>query len=274
MPEPSRADIAASLGARDPSWFRQTADRGIGSAAYRKDNEEAASADSHSSRGMRLRGMAGERPRPEEQQDMARLRSAGSPAPVDTKLESQPSNEPSGRPQSFETSGGRPLSGAPASSLDPRPLQDDSGSLHRTSTILSSAGRPPSPTKGLGGFVQSAMMKRSDSVSKRWSVQASTGLKRGDSVAGNRPAFNPPSATPPLGQARTISRDPRTTRDGTSSPLSSSRPTSSHEQQKLISTASKEAKDGETAPKLRDVPESADVLAQERPTTPPLRVIT
>src|SRR5271170_6606680 len=32
--------------------------------------------------------------------------------------------------------------------------------------------RPPSPTKGLGGFVQSAMMKRSDSVNKRWSTQA------------------------------------------------------------------------------------------------------
>ncbi|KAF2396273.1 hypothetical protein EJ06DRAFT_551667 [Trichodelitschia bisporula] len=35
------------------------------------------------------------------------------------------------------------------------------------------AARPPSPTKGMGGFVESAMLKRADSVSKRWSQQPS-----------------------------------------------------------------------------------------------------
>ncbi|RMZ85645.1 hypothetical protein DV737_g610, partial [Chaetothyriales sp. CBS 132003] len=144
--EPSRADIAASLAARDPSWFRQTADRGIGSAAYRKSNEDP--------------GIA-------------------------------------------------------------------TASLNRTANILGSTGRAPSPTKGLGGFVQSAMMRRSDSVSKRWSVQA-TGLNRGDSVAGNRPTFNPPAATPSLGRPRVITRDSKPNIDGASSPLSSSRPTSAH----------------------------------------------
>lgn len=34
---------------------------------------------------------------------------------------------------------------------------------------LNSSDRPSSPTKGAGGFVQSAMKRRSDSVSKRWS---------------------------------------------------------------------------------------------------------
>jgi hypothetical protein len=70
-------------------------------------------------------------------------------------------------------------------------------------------------------------MRRSDSVSKRWSVQAGTGLKRGDSVASNRPTFNPPTPTvPSLGHARTLSREPRS-RDATASPHNS-RPNSSH----------------------------------------------
>ncbi|PHH79876.1 hypothetical protein CDD82_2130 [Ophiocordyceps australis] len=53
--------------------------------------------------------------------------------------------------------------------------------------------QPPSPTKGKGGFVQSAMMKRSDSV-KRWSVTSPPPLNRADSVAGSR---TPVSATRP-----------------------------------------------------------------------------
>src|SRR5690349_2090535 len=39
----SRTQIAASLGAKDPAYFRQTADRGVGSAAYRKNEEDNAS---------------------------------------------------------------------------------------------------------------------------------------------------------------------------------------------------------------------------------------
>ena len=49
--------------------------------------------------------------------------------------------------------------------------------------------RPASPTKGLGGFVQSAMLKRSDSVSKRWSAQAGPILSRGNSIASNRNGY-------------------------------------------------------------------------------------
>lgn len=54
--------------------------------------------------------------------------------------------------------------------------------------------RSPSPTKGLGGFVQSAMLKRSDSINKRWSVQASQGLSRGNSIASR--VTKVPSQTP------------------------------------------------------------------------------
>ena len=110
------------------------------------------------------------------------------------------------------------------------PRLDRDNILGRTPRYLARPGRSPSPTKGLGGFVESAMMKRSDSVNKRWSVRANAGLKRGDSVAGSRPVFQPPTATSQtLGHARTISREPRSTLEGTSSPLSSSRPSSSHE---------------------------------------------
>jgi hypothetical protein len=45
-----------------------------------------------------------------------------------------------------------------------------------------------SPTKGMGGFVQSAMMKRSDSVNKRWSANI-TGINRQNSTASNRNSY-------------------------------------------------------------------------------------
>lgn len=46
--------------------------------------------------------------------------------------------------------------------------------------------RSPSPTKGMGGFVQSAMLRRSDSLNKRWSAQGTAGLNRAYSSASNR----------------------------------------------------------------------------------------
>ncbi|KAF2492172.1 hypothetical protein BU16DRAFT_593547 [Lophium mytilinum] len=39
----NRDKIAQSLGSKDPAWFRQTADRGVGSAAYRRSQEDSAS---------------------------------------------------------------------------------------------------------------------------------------------------------------------------------------------------------------------------------------
>ena len=43
--------------------------------------------------------------------------------------------------------------------------------------------RPPSPTKGLGGFVQSAMMKRTDSLTRRDSARGKRPLSVGGSLA-------------------------------------------------------------------------------------------
>ncbi|KAJ5428577.1 Small GTPase superfamily ARF/SAR type [Penicillium cf. griseofulvum] len=71
--------------------------------------------------------------------------------------------------------------------------------------------RSTSPTKGLGGFVQSAMMRRSDSVSKRWSGQIPQGLGRSNSIVSNRSSVAGPSLsemTPPtLGR---VAREPST----------------------------------------------------------------
>lgn len=65
--------------------------------------------------------------------------------------------------------------------------QEQSGVMSPTSgrTSPSRADRSGSPTKGMGGFVQSAMMKRSDSI-KRWSVQSPTGVPRTEPVVSHR----------------------------------------------------------------------------------------
>ena len=55
--------------------------------------------------------------------------------------------------------------------------------------IAGSTERPGSPTKGMGGFVSSAMMKRSESVNKRWSAQPGGSLERQNSVASARSGY-------------------------------------------------------------------------------------
>lgn len=151
-------------------------------------------------------------------------------------------------------------------------ITDSTTALDRSPSILSS-NRPPSPTKGLGGFVESAMMKRSDSVNKRWSVRANNGLKRGDSVAGARP----PSSL----HNRGLSKELQTTRDNTpSSPLASSRPGSSHVSdpisppllQDLTSTAEQQENIEDREKNVEPTKNSDAVPTQQvvsRPETPP-----
>tara|TARA_R110002003_G_scaffold244_4_gene17425 strand:- start:8482 stop:12432 length:3951 start_codon:yes stop_codon:yes gene_type:complete len=81
--------------------------------------------------------------------------------------------------------------------------------------------RSASPTKGMGGFVQSAMLKRSDSVSKRWSTQTPPGLARQNSTLSNRG-----SATTGYGTLSKSERPSTLSRGNSMEP--SSRPTSSH----------------------------------------------
>ncbi|KAK6007029.1 hypothetical protein QM012_006037 [Aureobasidium pullulans] len=87
-----------------------------------------------------------------------------------------------------------PEKGTPLPSRDSQRFAapDSADGLSRTmSSAQSRLDRPNSPTKGMGGFVQSAMLKRNDSVNKRWSVTAGpSSLTRNDSTASFRGSAN------------------------------------------------------------------------------------
>ncbi|KAH8791712.1 hypothetical protein F5882DRAFT_352850 [Hyaloscypha sp. PMI_1271] len=201
-PTLSREEISQSLASKDPAWFRQTADRGLNSKAYRRNQVEDEDRSDHGSNSSRVQmpGMGRESSAPESAID----------EPMDRSSSPSRSSAGSGRGSkaSYQASPrvsggiGSPLTLTPAQKLEP---PGDSNSESRNLAMSPSQGRisperlerPASPTKGMGGFVQSAIMKRSDSV-KRWSVQSPTGSSR-------------PSS---------LSRD--------NSPLPSSRPVSSH----------------------------------------------
>jgi hypothetical protein len=174
--EPTRAQIANSSASKDPSWFRQTSDRGHGSPAYRKSEEpeqEQASPSAPASR-FQLAGLAKD-------------------SPVTSPLPEPPRSISPSRMDSIRNSDGwnsRPAANSTptdAPSKRASVLQDGPKLVPSTESNPApySSGRA-SPTKGLGGFVQSAMLKRSDSMSKRISA---TGLSRQNSVASNRNSY-------------------------------------------------------------------------------------
>ncbi|KAI8305123.1 hypothetical protein K4K61_005609 [Colletotrichum sp. SAR11_59] len=168
----SKDQIAQALGSKDPSWFRQTADRAsVASAASRKSQVEDTDTTDMSAMRQQLPGMS---------------RSSS------TDLAPESSSPTKGLAS--------PLSLSSAQRLDP-PAEISPENDKRASALSSGSGRasptrPVSPTKGMGGFVQSAMMKRSDSV-KRWSVTSPTGLVRADSAASSRTALNKPESPKP-----------------------------------------------------------------------------
>ncbi|EON62213.1 hypothetical protein W97_01433 [Coniosporium apollinis CBS 100218] len=238
----SRDKIAQSLGARDPSWFRQTADRGIGSAAYRRNQEETASDTGSTSSKRQLPGMSRE--------PISNPEGVSSPPP-DTARSESPSRVSSVRGSAnwdnrssadismsdySRIEGRSPLPTLESQKFSP-PGSDqastdggDRASVGRTLAMSPSQGRispermdrPASPTKGAGGFVQSAILKRSDSVNKRWSAQP-PGLSRQSSTTSNR-SFGgltgsmsmPKLGSTPIGLTRGNSWEP------------TSRPSSSH----------------------------------------------
>ncbi|KAL3425926.1 ADP-ribosylation factor [Phlyctema vagabunda] len=162
-PTPSRDQIAQSLASKDPTWFKQTADRGLNSPAYRRNQVEDEDRSDHSSgasRGIQMPGMFA---KPEKEELVDR---SSSPSRMSTSSTARSS-------YSAATTGsgglGSPITLTTAQRFEP-PAMAMSPSQGRISPDR--LDRPPSPTKGMGGFVQSAMMKRSDSVSKRWSVQS------------------------------------------------------------------------------------------------------
>lgn len=184
----SRTQIAQSLAAKDPSWFKQTPDRGLGSAAYRKNLEDNLPEADVASARMQLPGMSREStagsgatsPLLESALGNRTSATASVSAVEDESIEKIKSPLPVLDAQKFVP----PSEGAPSTDGGDR-------SPVRTLAMSPTQGRisperPSSPTKGMGGFVQSAIMKRSDSVNKRWSTQAPPGLTRQSSTLSNR----------------------------------------------------------------------------------------
>ncbi|KAJ5819259.1 hypothetical protein N7474_004850 [Penicillium riverlandense] len=176
----SRAQIAQSLGSKDPSWFRQTPDRGTGSPAYRKTTEEVSGTSPGWGASRRLPGMSRE--------------STAEPEKAETADEAPPSSPRTA--STLATGLGSPVSLSSAPKLKPRvpESEEDLAPPSPTQRRMSpERTRSTSPTKGLGGFVQSAMLKRSDSVSKRWSAQVPQRLSRSNSVVSNFSSAAPPT---------------------------------------------------------------------------------
>ncbi|KAF2683759.1 hypothetical protein K458DRAFT_443314 [Lentithecium fluviatile CBS 122367] len=253
---PSRDQIAQSLGAKDPSWFKQTPDRGIGSAAYMRNQEDNASETGSASGKRQLPGLSREStaepeatsPPPESVRSSSSLR--GSAA-----LSLRFSNTPATAGAEIDATG---KAKSPLPVLESQkfaPPSEQSASVDggdRTGSIRGlamsptqgriSPERPSSPTKGMGGFVQSAMLKRSDSVSKRWSSQAPTSLSRQNSTLSNR--GNTYGTLP-----KTDSRPSSLSRDNSMEP--SSRPGSSSSNLTITKDITKDTAD--SAPKAEFV---------------------
>ncbi|KAK3357741.1 hypothetical protein B0T25DRAFT_168573 [Lasiosphaeria hispida] len=216
----TRDQIAQSLAGKDPTWFRQTADRGQNSAAYRRTQVEDQDTLDMSSLRTQLPGMSRE-PVPEPVKEISQP-PPESPAPPGHNKFASPLSlnsvqrlEPPAKITSAEE----------VPSIDRQPASPGG----RTSPT-----RPLSPTKGMGGFVQSAMMKRSDSV-KRWSVTSPGGLQRADSSVSIRAGVE---ASQRSNHAKSSSRAGSMLGDG--STTSTSRPTSSHEKEEEKRVASVE----------------------------------
>ena len=188
--EISRADVARSLEGKDPSWFRQTADRGMGSAAFRRNQGTDSSTNGV---GIQLPGMSTVRGRQSggasmDQPDDGDKRSSG-----ESVSKSTFSNPRSSTTMTSSTRSKSPLPLLPSQQLEPSQRDSLKLSIRNTSPARGLAmspsqrslspdrmDRPASPTKGAGGFVQSAMLKRSDSINKhmRANSQATQSLSR------------------------------------------------------------------------------------------------
>ncbi|KAL7936314.1 hypothetical protein V8C35DRAFT_297496 [Trichoderma chlorosporum] len=212
----SKDQIAKSLGSMDASWFRQTADRGADSAAYRRNQVEDDDRLDMSSLSAQLPGMAGD----------------------------NSGERPVSRGESALGKLATPFSLNPPSFDNPSAERPQAEPIAPIATGRTSPVRTTSPTKGMGGFVQSAMMKRSDSV-KRWSVASPPALNRPDNMTAHRGSID--RGTAPLRPQSMFVRDPTavTPTPGANRPASrpSSRPTSRH--------GEKENKSFETSPRER-----------------------
>ena len=237
----SRSQISQSLGSKDPNWFKQTQDRGFGSAAFKRNQSD--SSDTASMIGnRRLPGMSSESTAEIEDRESSALDSGPSRSPSrggSIRGVSGTGHKYSNSASLASAGGiGSPLPTMNRQRFDPPSTTSSSigenVSIARTLAMSPSQGRlsperlerPASPTKGLGGFVQSAMLKRSDSVNKRWSAHAGPGLSRGNSIASNRSGYE--GTRYPMGEITPLkeSRPNNINRENSTGTIS--RPGSSH----------------------------------------------
>lgn len=222
-PEKRRSQIALNLSSKDPSWFRQTADRGATSGALRKAQDEGmdftartALPGMSSSAGGMLGKLDFERdstPEPEkpllsERDSNETLSSTSTLRGRSDSLHSAtrlpPTNSTNSTPGLPFHGRGNSLSSNISTRFEPPLVAQwdfiSEDGYTRPPAMSPSQGRisperrerTPSPTKGLGGFVQSAMLKREGSINKRWSnSQQLASLSRNSSTASNR--ANPPN---------------------------------------------------------------------------------
>jgi len=182
--EPDRQDIARTLSLKDPAWFRQTSDRdsSLPVSTFSMEEESRNLTDGQP---RQLLGLVSEETTEKQSSTIPGFSKAQprsettSPIKnVNTTVDMNSSQRKGSENILSSNSNTAEISNTPSSSL-----------LGRTTM----SERPVSPTKGAGGFVQSAMMKRTDSVSKRWSGQAS-GISRQDSTS-SLPQTGPGSST-------------------------------------------------------------------------------
>ena len=243
----SRSQISQSLGSKDPAWFKQTQDRGLGSAAFRRNQDDSSD----------TAPLVGSKPLPgmsrESTADLENRASSASDFGRSTSPPSEGSIRGLSRlghkyssSASLASAGGigSPLPTMSSQRFDPP--SSTSSSIGENSSIVPTLAmspsqgrlspehldRPASPTKGLGGFVQSAMLKRSDSVSKRWSAQAGPILSRGNSITGNRNGYE--GARYPVGGITSLKDSRPSSMSREHSTETSSRPGSSHSSATLI----------------------------------------
>ena len=243
----SRSQISQSLESKDPAWFKQTQDRGLASAAFKRNQDDSSD----------TAPLIGSKPLPgmskESRPDLENR--ASSPSDFDRSTSplregsirelSRPGHKYSSSTSVASAGGiGSPLPTMSSQRLDPPSSTNSSigenASIAPTLAMSPSQGRlspehvdrPASPTKGLGGFVQSAMLKRSDSVSKRWSAQAGPILNRGNSIASNRNGYE--GVRYPMGGITSLKDSRPSSMSREHSTETSSRPGSSHSSATLI----------------------------------------
>ena len=232
-----RDAIAQSLNAKGGDFFRQTQDGGRGSGAFRKNQvEEEDRVEGHTgAQRMQLPGMANTQRAADSERSLSPSRNAGygdyTTSARPTSSHGYPGSKHGSIAGLQEEEAGRSRASTLTSQRLPPPAESIREQADKVMAMSPAQGRisperPVSPTKGMGGFVQSAMMKRNDSVNKRWSVQ-SPGMSPRSSAALNRQ-----SVDLGVGGAYASPRDrPMSllSRDTTSEiSRSSSRPSSSH----------------------------------------------